>query len=171
MIFYGVIPLERDKVTLYEMWVGIALTDIVIALTGIWFVKEPVKCLLGLLLGAVTAVVISYNMLISIRKSVDRGGDNRLYMGSAAIIRVLIEIVVLVVAHFSPYTDLIWCFLGIFSLKPGTYLVPFIHKLALKWGITKDIEYPVAEMENDVKNVDDRADINSNLVNDITNIL
>lgn len=189
--------MERERITLYEMWVGIILTNSLICLASVWFVPEPLKWGMGLLLGAVTAMVLSHHMMTSIRRSVSKGGDPRVFMGVNALIRVIIEIVVLVVAHFSPYTSIIACFIGIFTLKLAAYETPLIHNIALKMNIVTDPVYPPVEYDengnliekeiddilngteesNESEKADEKNDSSkkpeesSDLINNITNIL
>lgn len=156
--------MSQEKATLYELWTGILLWCFVIGLIGGWFAKHPLICLAGLASGAVLAMVDSALMLRSIRRNVERGGA-KFSMGASAVLRVLLVLAVLAGTYFFPYTDMISAFAGMFTLKLSAYIQPVTHKIFLKAGITKDIEYPPTEVD------ESGAREKMDLIKDITNVV
>ena len=97
-----------------------------------WFPKNMLHYVLGGLLGTVCALVMTDNMAKAIVRAVSDESKASTRIRVAFFLRYAIAIVVMVVACVSPYTNPIATFIGIFSLKFATYLVPLIHKINLK---------------------------------------
>lgn len=129
---------NRDNITLYELWIGIGLWTVLIFATGIFWTGNKTVFTCSLLLGAVTAMVIAGNMASSIRRLLNSGsnGSNK-SLQISSILRYVIVGIVLVVACLSPYGDPIWTFVGTMTLKLSAYVHPIIRKITrkvLKWN-------------------------------------
>ena len=118
--------------TLKELLVGISLFEILAVVTGIWFVESPVKYALGVLAGAVLALLSAIHMYWSIRKNLEVNMDNASAANAYSVKNSMIRYgVILIVFLFFCLTDIAYplaVFLGIMGLKAGAYLQPFTHK-------------------------------------------
>lgn len=118
--------------TLKELLTGISLFEILAVLVGIWFVDSPVKYVLGVLAGAVLAILAAIHMYWSIRKNLEVNMDNASAANAYSVKSSMIRYgVILIVFLFFCLTDIAYplaVFLGIMGLKAGAYLQPFTHK-------------------------------------------
>lgn len=118
--------------TLKELLAGISLFEILAVLAGIWFVDSPVKYVLGVLAGAVLALLAAIHMYWSIRKNLEVNMDNASAANAYSVKSSMIRYgVILIVFLFFCLTDIAYplaVFLGIMGLKAGAYLQPFTHK-------------------------------------------
>lgn len=118
--------------TLKELLAGISLFEILAVLAGIWFVDSPVKYVLGVLAGAVLAILAAIHMYWSIRKNLEVNMDNASAANAYSVKSSMIRYgVILIVFLFFCLTDIAYplaVFLGIMGLKAGAYLQPFTHK-------------------------------------------
>lgn len=118
--------------TLKELLAGISLFEILAVLAGIWFVDSPVKYVLGILAGAVLALLAAIHMYWSIRKNLEVNMDNASAANAYSVKSSMIRYgVILIVFLFFSLTDIAYplaVFLGIMGLKAGAYLQPFTHK-------------------------------------------
>ena len=118
--------------TLKELLTGISLFEILAVLAGIWFVDSPVKYVLGVLAGAVLALLAAIHMYWSIRKNLEVNMDNASAANAYSVKSSMIRYgVILIVFLFFCLTDIAYplaVFLGIMGLKAGAYLQPFTHK-------------------------------------------
>ena len=118
--------------TLKELLAGISLFEILAVLAAIWFVDSPVKYVLGVLAGAVLAILAAIHMYWSIRKNLEVNMDNASAANAYSVKSSMIRYgVILIVFLFFCLTDIAYplaVFLGIMGLKAGAYLQPFTHK-------------------------------------------
>ena len=118
--------------TLKELLAGISLFEILAVVIGIWFVDSPVKYGLGVLAGAVLALLSAIHMYWSIRKNLEINMDNASGANAYSVKNSMIRYgVILIVFLFFCLTDIAYplaVFLGIMGLKAGAYLQPFTHK-------------------------------------------
>ena len=118
--------------TLKELLTGISLFEILAVLVGIWFVDSPVKYVLGVLAGAVLAILAAIHMYWSIRKNLEVNMDNARAANAYSVKSSMVRYgVILIVFLFFCLTDIAYplaVFLGIMGLKAGAYLQPFTHK-------------------------------------------
>ena len=118
--------------TLKELLVGISLFEILAVIIGIWFVDSPVKYILGVLAGAVLALLSAIHMYWSIRQNLEVNMDNASAANAYSVKSSMIRYgVILIVFLFFCLTDIAYplaVFLGIMGLKAGAYLQPFTHK-------------------------------------------
>lgn len=118
--------------TLKELLAGISLFEILAVLAGIWFVDSPVKYVLGVLAGAVLAILAAIHMYWSIRKNLEVNMDNASAANAYSVKSSMVRYgVILIVFLFFCLTDIAYplaVFLGIMGLKAGAYLQPFTHK-------------------------------------------
>ena len=118
--------------TLKELLVGISLFEILAVVIGIWFVDSPVKYMLGVLAGAVLALLSAIHMYWSIRKNLEVNMDNASAANAYSVKSSMVRYgVILIVFLFFCLTDIAYplaVFLGIMGLKAGAYLQPFTHK-------------------------------------------
>ncbi len=138
--------MKKQNATLIELWVGIVFFALVSLLAGIWFVENKVAYVLGLVVGALTAVYLAWHMARSIEKMLDKaelGEDVGAGMRVSSLLRYGIVVLVLIITAFvSEWVNPISTFVGIIGLKVAAYLQPFTHKIVFKvFGWEEEI-YP-----------------------------
>lgn len=123
---------EKVDETLKELLVGISLFEILAVLIGVWFVGSPGKYILGVLAGAVLAILAAIHMYWSIRKNLEINMDQESAANAYSVKSGMIRYgVILIVFLFFCLTDIAYplaVFLGIMGLKAGAYLQPITHR-------------------------------------------
>lgn len=119
--------------TLLELWAGIIVFEFVCAMVGIWFVPDKADCALGLLIGTVTALAMSFHISWSFDKYFDypqKTASRKIML--QGIIRYLCVTGILFGTMFLKLANPLAAFLGIMGLKIGAYLQPMIHRITVK---------------------------------------
>lgn len=126
----------RIDETLKELLTGIVLFDGVALLAGVWFVKQPLHYIVGVLAGEALAVFGAIHMYHSISRNLEvniaRESAANAYSVRSSMIRYA---VILAVFVFFCLTDIAYplaVFLGIMGLKAGAYLQPFTRRYLFK---------------------------------------
>ena len=143
---------EKLHPTLIELWIGNLFFSGVAALAGVWFCKDKPAYLLGVALGFIASLALTYYMSRSVAALVDDleagMGDKRIR--SSSMIRLGIAAAVIAAACVIPFVNPIGTFLGILSTKFAAYSNPLIHKITPKISdYFKDKEYPPEETETE----------------------
>jgi hypothetical protein len=138
--------LKKFNATLVELWVGSVFFSLVSLPVGIWFVQNKLAYVLGLLVGTLTTMCMSWHMARSIDKMIDKaeqGVDGSAAMRVSSLLRYGFVILVLIVAAFvSEWINPISVFVGIMGLRVAAYLQPFTHKIVFKvFGLEEEV-YP-----------------------------
>ena len=138
--------LKRINDALPGLVVGILIYGVVIQLTGVWFVKDPIRYSTGLWFGIAVAVGMAINLAIVIRDSVELAdvehANRRIIMKS--VLRYLVVVVLFFILGYFNLGNLFVAFLGVFGLKISAYLQPkgkaILNKLLGRNDATSDDE-------------------------------
>ena len=138
--------MKKLNTTLVELWTGSVFFALLALLVGIWFVQNKLAFVLGLLVGMLTTMYLSWHMARSIDKMIDKaelGLDGSAGMRVSSLLRYGLVVLVLIASAFvSDYVNPISVFIGIMGLKVAAYLQPFTHKIVFKlFGLEEEI-YP-----------------------------
>lgn len=138
--------MKKFNTTLVELWVGSVLFSLLSLLVGIWFVQNKLAYVLGLLVGTLTTMYLSWHMARSIDKMIDKaeqGFDGSAGMRVSSLLRYGLVVLVLIASAFvSDWINPISVFIGIMGLKVAAYLQPFTHKIVFKlFGLEEEV-YP-----------------------------
>ena len=138
--------MKKMNTTLVELWIGTGLFGVLSLLAGIWFVQNKTAYALGLLVGTLTAMYMSWHMARSIDKMIDKaeqGLDGSSGMRASSLLRYGLVVLILIASAFvSEYVNPVSVFVGIIGLKVAAYLQPFTHKIVFKvFGFEEEV-YP-----------------------------
>ena len=125
---------RRLNEALPELLLGILLYGIVIQLTGVWFVKDPLRYSSGLWIGILTAMAMAYHIARIIAETVgfidpEKARGRIIAKGIARYIAVVI---VFTVTMYFDLGNLFTLFIGVMGLKISAYLQPALHKVLKK---------------------------------------
>lgn len=122
--------MQQEKQTLLELFAGIAL-GIVLLLPGNLLTDNKLAYSLGLLLGGVTAVIMSSHMYASIGEAIlydQKTAEKKIKF--ASLLRMFLMIAALIAAALLPNIfSFLAVVLGISTLKFSAYLQPLTHKV------------------------------------------
>ena len=119
----------RDNHTLHEMLLGIVLINTVLAVIAL-FVSDTKKALLGVAIGAATAMVYTIHMAVTVDDALcldEKGAAGA--MRKQMIIRYVFVCVVVAVCSYFRITHPVFLIISIITIKAGAYLQPTIHKI------------------------------------------
>ena len=146
--------MKKVNTTLVELWVGTAFFSLLALLAGIWFVQNKLAYALGLLVGTLLTMYLSWHMARSIDRVIEKaelGLDGSAGMRASSLLRYgLVVLVLIASALVSEYVNPISVFAGILGLKVAAYLQPFTHKIVFKLFGWEEEVYP--EMPDTEKN-------------------
>ncbi len=118
----------RDNHTLHEMLLGIVLINIVPAVIAL-FVSDTKRALLGVAIGAATAMVYTIHMAVTVDDALcldEKGAAS--VMRRQMIIRYLFVCVVVALCSYFGITHPVFLIISVITIKAGAYLQPTIHK-------------------------------------------
>lgn len=122
--------MQQEKQTLLELFAGIAL-GVVLLLLGNFLADNQLAYSLGLLLGGVTAVIMSSHMYASIGEAIlydQKTAEKKIKF--ASLLRMFFMVAALVAAALLPEVfSFLAVVLGISTLKFSAYLQPLTHKV------------------------------------------
>ena len=125
--------MQNEKQTLRDLIVGI-LFFVLLFLLGNFIIENHLAYTLGLLLGGVVSVGMSFHMYSSLQKAILYDGENaqkKVQIGS--LIRMIVMVIALVLSVILPqYISFLGVAFGILSLKFSAYLQPLTHKVLKK---------------------------------------
>lgn len=121
--------MQQIKILLYEnetlrfLMLGVAISNVIIAIPVSIFSHDRIYNLIGLLIGFIIAEAMSIHMAYSIEEAIDYGENGaQKKMRSSSIIRYVCECAGVVLCAVLKIGDPIFCILGIFTLKLGVYI-------------------------------------------------
>lgn len=126
------------RISLVEVLIGIWLLAIIVILSGVFVVSNPLAYVLGELVGSLTASAMMLHLYHSIDVELDlqekQAVNHSRVMG---MVRSVVEIVVLFAAFFfadwiSPYTVLA----GLLARKIAALMVPWMEKIRTRGNKT-----------------------------------
>ncbi len=118
----------RDNHTLHEMMIGIAGVNIILAIIAL-FVSDTKKALLGVAIGAATALFYVIHMAVTVDDALcldEKGAASQ--MRKHMIIRYVIVCVVVALSTYFKTVNPIFLIFSIITIKAGAYLQPTVHK-------------------------------------------
>lgn len=116
--------------TLKELFCGIFLWGLLLALVLVWFSDSKPAFLLSLLAGVLAAAGMAFHMCRFVEDSLElTQEDASKHMKKGVVLRT-VAAMVLVVLAWRLHGDIIAVFLGLLTLKLGAYTQPLIHRLA-----------------------------------------
>ncbi len=125
--------MQNEKQTLRDLIVG-TLFFVLLFLLGNFIIENHLAYTLGLLLGGVVSVGMSFHMYSSLQKAILYDGENaqkKVQIGS--LIRMIVMVIALVLSVILPqYISFLGVAFGILSLKFSAYLQPLTHKVLKK---------------------------------------
>jgi len=122
--------MREEKQTLFDLYFGIGLLSILIAVAGAFLVETKISFILGVAYGAVVAVILVSHMYQGLERTLcyDEEGAKK-HAQKMAGIRMWIMLAAVVLAmYFGEYFQLAGVVLGILTLKMSAYIQPFIHR-------------------------------------------
>lgn len=120
--------LKKINVTVREIWGVLLVYGALIQLAGMWFVQDKAGYTIGLWIGIALAMFMIWHMYIGIDKALDldAGGAQKKSI-LMFLIRFLVICAVIFSVFFFKIGNVILTFIGIFGLKIGAYVQPFVH--------------------------------------------
>lgn len=125
--------MNEGKKTFQELLIGIAVFAILFVIPGLFLKVDKLAYYLGLGLGTLVSVLLSFSMYATIEKSLfmdEKSAVN--YTKRNAMFRLMLIIVVLLVAVYINSINVITVILGVLCLKLSAYIQPLTHKLFSK---------------------------------------
>lgn len=122
---------DQDNSALKELILGTLFFGIVVALAGVWWVQDKKMYLLGLAVGIFLSIWRAIHIQRSLEILLDYEEKTaRTKMALSYAIRTLTVVFVLAVMLVWEMGTLsiLMCFAGLFGLKAGALLQPYIHK-------------------------------------------
>ncbi len=119
----------RDNHTLHEMMIGIVIVNLIPAVIAL-FVSERTKALLGVAIGATTALIYVIHMAVTVDDALclDEKGATAV-MRKQMIIRYAFVCAVVAASTGFKIAHPVFLIISIITIKAGAYLQPTIHKL------------------------------------------
>lgn len=122
--------MREEKQTLLDLYLGIGMLSILIAVIGVFIVEMKLKFVLGVCYGAIVAVVLVSHMYQGLERTLcyDEDGAKK-HAQKMAGIRMWIMLAAVVLAmYLSEYFHLAGVVLGVLTLKVSAYIQPFVHR-------------------------------------------
>ena len=122
--------MREEKQTLCDLYFGIGLLSVFIAVIGGVILDSKLPFVLGVVYGSVVAVVLLTHMYRTLEKTLSYDEDGaRKHAQKMVGIRMWIMLVAVVLAmYFGKYFHMAGVILGILTLKVSAYVQPFIHR-------------------------------------------
>ncbi len=125
--------MPKEKQTLWELIIG-TLFCVLLFMLGNLLVNNPLSYTLGLILGGIVSVLMSFHMYNSLLQAIlydQETAEKKVKI--ASLIRMIFMVIALIIAVVLPqYISLVGVALGILSLKFSAYLQPLTHKVLKK---------------------------------------
>lgn len=118
---------------LAELWIGTLILALPCELILLIFFEDKLNKTLGLILGTVATMLLTWHMERTILKALDldeKGAKATAISGY--FLRYMLVFVLLVAAAYSKMADPLCVFLGLMLRKPAAYIQPFTHKISEK---------------------------------------
>ena len=122
--------MKEEKQTLCDLYFGIGIFCILIAIIGAIILDSKLSFALGVIYGGIVAVILVTHMYQGIERTLEYDEEGaKKYAQKMFGIRMWIMLAAVVVAmYFGEYFHLAGVILGILTLKVSAYMQPFIHK-------------------------------------------
>jgi len=116
--------LSEKKATRNIVITGAALTLLAMGLSFLG--KEPLKLLLGFLLGGLTAQLVFYLNGKNVDRALKDPDKMALIQKGGYYVRLFIRAAVLLLAYFIPFTSITATFAGLMTVPAAIYLLTFV---------------------------------------------
>ena len=132
--------MNQVKETLKGVYVGIFIYTLVVEVVGIFFSGNILAYTLGLLVGALFAVLLMIHMAVTLDKGLDMPETQAIkYTRRQSFIRLGIMLLALLLGVIFDQLNFIALVLGLLGLKIGALLAPFfLKRMYPEHFVTKD---------------------------------
>lgn len=134
--------MNQVKETLKGVYVGIFIYTLVVEVVGIFFSGNILAYTLGLLVGALFAVLLMIHMAVTLDKGLDMPETQAIkYTRRQSFIRLGVMLLALLLGVIFDQLNFIALVLGLLGLKIGALLAPFfLKRMYPEHFVTKDEE-------------------------------
>jgi MFS family permease len=124
------VNMKNINTTLLELIIGILISTIFTGIIGIIITNNNMSFVLGLILGAFTAILLVIHMYQSLEKSLllDEESAQKFSKKMAVLRMVVMGLAVVVALTFPKIFNIIAVLIGIMGLKISAYLQPITNK-------------------------------------------
>ncbi len=124
----------KQNLTLVELIVGIVILGIIAEIPVLIFaVGKRLSYSLSLFVGVLTAIWMAVHMKWSIDSAFDYDAKTAVkHMQKNSLLRYAVALVVLAIAGYSGYFNVVLVFVGMIFLKIAAYAQPLVHKPMVK---------------------------------------
>ena len=122
--------MREEQETLWDLYVGIVGIGILTAIIGALIVGDKLSFILGVIYGAVIAVVLVTHMYHGLQRTLyyDEDGAKKHAQKMTGIRMWIMLTAVMLAMYFSEHLHLAGVILGILTLKVSAYVQPFVHR-------------------------------------------
>lgn len=115
--------------TVWELLLGILLTGVILEILGVMIAGDKLYYSIGLLIGVILAVFMTFSISSSVQQAVDRGeGGAKVKMISSYVIRTVVVLLVIILTSVMKLGSLVGLLLGVMTLKVAAYIQPYTHR-------------------------------------------
>ncbi len=115
--------------TVWELLLGILLTGVILEILGVMIAGDKLYYSIGLLIGVILAVFMTFSISSSVQQAVDRGeGGAKVKMISSYVIRTVVVLLVIILTGVMKLGSLVGLLLGVMTLKVAAYIQPYTHR-------------------------------------------
>lgn len=125
--------MNEGKQMFIELLVGIIILGALCAIPGIFWSSNRLSYYIGLFIGVVVSMVLTYDMYSSLDKGLTMEAKKASgYIKKKVIFRFCIVIIVFFIAAFIEQIEILSVLLGTLTLKFSAYIQPLTHKFLAK---------------------------------------
>ena len=115
--------------TVWELLLGILLTGVILEILGVMIAGDKLYYSIGLLIGVILAVFMTFSISSSVQQAVDRGeGGAKVTVISSYVIRTVVVLLVIILTGVMKLGSLVGLLLGVMTLKVAAYIQPYTHR-------------------------------------------
>lgn len=115
--------------TVWELLLGILLSGIIFEILGTMIAREKLYYSIGLGIGVLLAVFMTFSINSSVEQAVDRDENGaKVKMITSYIIRTAVVLAAVLITGLTETGSLVGLLLGIMTLKVAAYIQPYTHK-------------------------------------------
>lgn len=120
---------NRTLSTIHLMIIGVVVYFAIISIPVLIFTKDKFKCELGLLVGAIAAVLMVIHMDFAINKSMHITSRQSLFLALSSVGRLLVTAGFLVLFILTDWVDVFMFIIGMLALKASAYMQPVLTRI------------------------------------------
>lgn len=120
----------RENTTLWEMLIGVAVSDLLLLIGALIFTDDKLMSSLGVIEGMILACYYCIHMAVAIDDALcldEKGATAQ--MQKHMIIRYVVVCVTVALVAILHIGDPIFCVVACLFVKIGAYMQPFVHKI------------------------------------------